>query len=107
MTAIASIQATYVNYSDDGCIINETESVAPAVGEGDCCGCERSQRASASSIAPASCWKVWLRAAAKIRPGRGQYCSPWPSIRSTRIEAEVRATSHLRCGHTLPGCLAW
>ena len=48
------------------------------------CRWERSQRANASSMASASCLKVWLRKAAKIRPGRGQYRSPWPSIRSTR-----------------------
>jgi acyl-CoA reductase-like NAD-dependent aldehyde dehydrogenase len=34
--------------------------------------------------------KVWLRAAAKIRPGRGARRSPRPSTRSTRIDSPVR-----------------
>jgi hypothetical protein len=60
------------------------------------CRWDRSHRANASSIASASCLKLWLRAAAKIRPGRGQYRSPWPSTRSTLIEGQVRAKVHLR-----------
>jgi hypothetical protein len=46
---------------------------------------------------------VWLRAAAKIRPGRGQYWAPWTSTRSTRIDNQVRAKAHLQCGQRLPG----
>src|SRR5215213_9167908 len=40
--------------------------------------------------------KVWLRAAAKIRPGRGQMLScPAPSTRSTWIDSQVRAITAL------------
>src|SRR5450759_954780 len=44
-------------------------------------------------MASASWAKVWERAAAKIRPGRGHKCSPCPSTKSTRIESHVRAMS--------------
>src|SRR5215467_8859802 len=46
-------------------------------------------------MASARSLKVWLRAAAKIRPGLGHKCSPCPSMRSTRIDSQVRATSRL------------
>jgi hypothetical protein len=49
---------------------------------------------------------VWLRAAAKTRPGRGQHGSPWPSTRSTRIDNQVRAKVHLQRGQRLPGTSA-
>jgi hypothetical protein len=47
----------------------------------------------ASSVACPSWAKVWDRDAARIRPGRGQYRSPCPSTRSTRIDNHVLATT--------------
>ncbi len=42
-------------------------------------------------MALASWAKLCVRAAAKIRPGRGHRCSPCPSMRSTWIANHVRA----------------
>ena len=55
------------------------------------CRWARSQRANASLMAVASCAKVWVRAAASSRPGRGQKRSPRPSTSSMPTESQLRS----------------
>lgn len=44
-------------------------------------------------MASASWLKLWDRAAANVRRGRGQRCSPRPLTSSTRIDNQARATN--------------